>query len=806
MSLPKPLMFTIGLIDQITKPIAKISQQLNGLSANYQQGTMQMAAGVGGVVASGYALQRALMPAIEMNRSLGEVRSLGVQDSALKMLTDNAYEYAIKYGESASAFVRSSYDIQSAIGGLNDADLSRFTMSSNILAKATKADAATITSYMGTMYGIFKNDALAMGQGEWVDRLTGMTATAVQAFKTDGKKMADAFNQLGASAGITPLEEQMAVLGTLQAATGSGGTSATQYRAFLDGVGKAQEALGLRFTDSQGRMLPIVNILETLKGRYGDLTNEADKLELRTAFGGSQALAAIQFLMNDIDGLRGSIDTLGQVTGMEIAEKMAADMVDQSQRLAESWFVIRAAFGNAILPAFNGFVGWIADMGRKVIWFTSLFPNITRWLGYVAIGFVLAVAAGGLFTLMMGASKMAMVAWTGATMAMQGVVWLLNGGLAVLRTAMLAVNIAMYANPIGLVIGAIAALIAIIAAAVYYFDDLRNYMAQTAWGQPILFAIDAIADLLKTLAGIAAGVFSVFFSVLKVVWSVLRPIASFLLNALVLAFKVVGAAGGMFAVISLAIGGLASGLNWAIRGIGRLFSWLGESASGAFSALGGALSAVWSVLRPIASFLMDVLAVAFNLLGAIAQGVFGAIEYQIKAVVWVVQWLASVIRDGFSIAFGFVAAGWQALVDLFGNFEWFDNLLDAAGTIGDFMTALWAGIKESFGAAWSWIVDKLNNLPGINIKTNVLPDGLDATESAMRPGWMEAAASPITPDRQLTNIKAMEPVRANAPRRPISQQLASSGKTISFGDVIVHNPPKDWSLAELADQQELLTG
>jgi hypothetical protein len=261
MSLPAPLMFTVGLIDQITKPIAKISGQLNGLSANYQAGTMQMAAGVGGVVASGYALQNALMPAIEMSRALGEVKSLGVQDSALKMLTQNSYDYALKYGESATDFVRSSYDIQSAIAGLNDADLSRFTMASNVLAKGTKADAATITSYMGTMYGIFKNDAMQMGEGAWVERLTGMTATAVQAFKTDGKKMADAFGALGASAGLAPLEEQMAIMGTLQP-TMQGSESATKYKSFLAGVGKAQKALNLQFTDANGTMLPVIDILK----------------------------------------------------------------------------------------------------------------------------------------------------------------------------------------------------------------------------------------------------------------------------------------------------------------------------------------------------------------------------------------------------------------------------------------------------------------------------------------------------------------------------------------------------------------
>ena len=150
------LMFTVGLIDQITKPIAKISHSLNGLTNDYQRGTMKMASGVAGIAASGYALQNALMPAIEMDRVLGEVKSLGVRESALKQLTDSSYDFALKYGKSATGFVSSSYDIQSAIEGLNDADLSAFTMSSNVLAAATKSDAATITNYMGTMYGILK--------------------------------------------------------------------------------------------------------------------------------------------------------------------------------------------------------------------------------------------------------------------------------------------------------------------------------------------------------------------------------------------------------------------------------------------------------------------------------------------------------------------------------------------------------------------------------------------------------------------------------------------------------------------------
>lgn len=493
--LPQQLMFTVGLIDQITKPIAKIGKQFNGLSNNYQQGTMKMASGVAGIAASGYALTNALQPAIEMDRALGEVKSLGVRDSALKQLADTSYDFALKYGQSSTEFIKSSYDIQSAIGGLNDADLSAFTLSSNVLATATKADAATITDYMGTMYGIFQNQANGMGKSNWVEQVTGMTATAVQMFKTTGAEMSGAFTSIGAeatSAGVG-MNEQMAILGTLQA-TMSGSEAGTKYKAFLAGAGKAQKQLGLEFVNAQGQLLPMVDILTKIKGKYGDTLELAESDALAKAFGSKEAVSTVKLLMNDINGLGGSIGELGKVKGMEQAEKMAAAMTDQSQRLGQSWFVIRAAFGSAILPAFNNFVGLLADVGRGVMEFTETYPNLTKWLGYTAIAVLGLVAAGGLFNVIMGAGKMASVAWGVGTMAASGIATAFTAGLTFLRSAMLAVNIAMYANPIGLIVAGIAAAVVAVGALIYYWDDLKATMGEWGW--------------IKAIAGVFSSVWS----------------------------------------------------------------------------------------------------------------------------------------------------------------------------------------------------------------------------------------------------------------------------------------------------------
>jgi len=158
------LMFSISLLDRVSGPAGRIKKTLGGLTSSASAGFAKIAAGGAGVAAAGYTLHSMVAPANEFNMAIGEVRSLDVVQGSLDALSDSAVAFSIKYGESATDFIRSSYDIQSAISGLEGDDLAKFTNASNILAKGTKSDAATITDYMGTMYGIFKEGADNMGK------------------------------------------------------------------------------------------------------------------------------------------------------------------------------------------------------------------------------------------------------------------------------------------------------------------------------------------------------------------------------------------------------------------------------------------------------------------------------------------------------------------------------------------------------------------------------------------------------------------------------------------------------------------
>lgn len=497
------LMMQVTLVDQVTKPLAGINAQMDKVSKAGRQGWSSMAMGATTVAAGGMAIQSALGPAIEMDRALGEVASLDVKKDVLGALGREALALSVKYGESATEIVRSSYDIQSAIAGLEGNELPAFTRASTTLAKATKADTATITNYMGTMYGIFEQQAKMMGKANWVEDLAGKTATAVQMFKTTGQGMADAFGAIGANAtaaGIS-MDEQFAVLGQLQA-TMSGGEAGTKFKAFLAGVGNAQKTLGMQFTDAAGNMLPVLTVLDQLKGRYGETLSVAEGDELKKAFGSDEAVSMVKLLMTNTKGLATNINALANTHGMGKAEQMAAAMTDQWQRVEQAWFAIRAAAFGVVLPAINAVVGAFADGANDVLRWTHLFPNLTKVISYAALAIVGLSMVTGTWMLVAGIAKLATLGLGIAWSIIIAPLNLLKAGLVSFRAIMLAVNIAMYANPIGLIVAGIVLLIGAVAAVIYYWDDLKKTFSDWGVFQLLGKSIDWLIDKLNMIPGV----------------------------------------------------------------------------------------------------------------------------------------------------------------------------------------------------------------------------------------------------------------------------------------------------------------
>ncbi|WP_034085173.1 phage tail tape measure protein [Pseudomonas aeruginosa] len=468
--------FVLRLIDQVTAPAAQASKALMDVAEVGKNGFMQVGAGIAGVVGSVVAFRQSLAPALEQTGALGEIQSLGVAQDALDGLNQASMEFAANYGEHATAFVRSAYQVEGAIKGLVGNELAAITNASNVLAKATRADADTMTTYIGTMYGLFQGQADAMGRAKWVEQLTGQTARAVQLFRTSGAQMNDAFKAvgIGASAAGADLVEQMAVLGTLSQ-TMEGGEAGGLYKAFFENVSAAQDKLGMKFTDAGGRLLPIMQILDKLQTKFGNLTKQTDLDAITGAFGG-EAARMIVTLLKDTGALANNLDQLGKVKGMERAEQMARAMVDPWQQLDSVIENIRISFGMVLLPVLNPLIERVAEAGKTFQRWLGMFPNIARWLGYITLGVLALTAAAGALTLL--------------------------GGLVTLFSVLV--------SPVALLVAGFAALVVAVGATIIWWDELQAAFGNTTWFQALVTMATPVVLTFRILVAVLSGLWDVF--------------------------------------------------------------------------------------------------------------------------------------------------------------------------------------------------------------------------------------------------------------------------------------------------------
>ncbi|MDI2594344.1 phage tail tape measure protein [Pseudomonas sp. 681] len=523
------LAFILSLTDKVTAPLGKVKVGFSDLAEQSEKNIKTMGLGLGGMLGAGVAITKSLEPALEMNRALGEVRSLGVAEDALDALNLKSLEFSVAYGENARDFVASATTIEGAIKGLMGNQLALFTNASDVLAKATRSDAETMGQYVGTMYNLFKGQADAMGKTEWVEKMAGQTALAVQLFRTDGAQLKDAFKEVGAiaTAGGVDIAEQFAVIGSLSS-TMEGGDAGGRYKAFFENLGAASEKMGLKFTDQEGKVLPMLQILDKLQGKLGDLTSASAGTKLMEAFGGEGA-QVIGALAKDTDRLRNGMEQLGNVRGLENAERMAKDMVDPWQQFGAAVQALRIAFGQSLIPILAPLMDRLVAIASTLTRWSQLFPNITRVIGIATLTVFGIVAALSLLTLTVGVSKMV---WLGLVVVWNVLTWsgyrsiamflyhtvmvvafvaglvlmytwmaLAKGAMLLWQGAIWLVNAALLANPVLWVVIGIVALVAAVAAAIVYWDEWTSALLNSEAFQWVSAQLTALSDWFNSMGG-----------------------------------------------------------------------------------------------------------------------------------------------------------------------------------------------------------------------------------------------------------------------------------------------------------------
>lgn len=552
------LEYIISLNDQLSAPLKGVMKTIDDLGKRGEDAMRRIGLGTAGIIATGAAMKNALDPAIDFNRALNEIKATGREQAGLDKITDFALDFSATYGGAATDVVSSTNEIARAIDGLTDSELVAFSKSSNILAKATGSDVKAMGSYISQLYGIFGDEAAKIGKEKWVEQISAQATVTANKFKSSGESLMQAYTNLGSSAkdhGIKTAE-QFAVIGNLQNVF-EGGLAGTKYAAFLSGAVKAQSKLGLSFLDSQGKMLPMIDILEKIKGKYGELNSE-NLYELQKAFGTKEAAQVINNLLPKIDTLKADIAEIDKMKTLEDAMAISKTVTDSWMRFTAIFQNIKIAIGTQILAKLEPVMNRIADMGQEFTNWLRAYKNIARWIGY-AVG--------------------ALIGFTGLTAALT----LMSGIVSAIGVAF-----SFLVSPVMLVVGAVIGLGIVI----YKFHS--QFMA-------------FIAGFIEgfKMAGVS---FAPLFSAFAIVWSALQRIGSTI-------GRIIGLFGSasdsaysfqQFGVdMGYALGAVFNIVLNAVELVARSFGFMADVFAISIGAIiegWNAITSLWDSNKPIESF------------------------------------------------------------------------------------------------------------------------------------------------------------------------------------------------------------
>ena len=276
-----------------------------------------------------------------------------------------------------------------------------FTTLAALTGKATKSTVGEMTSLFATGYGIYKGFYDDLTDLEFGEMFSAGISKSVQQFKTTGSEMAAAIESLGASAtnAKVPLEEQLSVLGMLQA-TMSGSEAGTKYAAFIQSAAKGGEELGLAFVDANNQIKSLPEILDLLRGKYGDTIDAIEKQEIATAFGTDEAVDLIDLLYSKTGELQDNVlslyDAMGQGTAVasEMASAMNETEPEKFERLQQQLHNVAEAAGSTLLPVVNDLMEGAAGVIQKGAEWVENHQNLVRiiLLAALTLGGFLAVA------------------------------------------------------------------------------------------------------------------------------------------------------------------------------------------------------------------------------------------------------------------------------------------------------------------------------------------------------------------------------------------------------------------------------
>ncbi len=700
----------MNMVDHLSGPLAGIASRV-GADVSKLDALGQT---FGGFIKAGTAMQGAgsqitsavLAPVeatFETRRALGELASLGVED--LDALESAARNFSDQWsGTTKADFISAAYDIKSGISSLSDEGVAEFTALAALPAKATKSTASEMTSLFATGYGIYKGYYDDLTDIQFGEMFSAGIAESVRAFKTSGTGMAQGIQSLGASATTAnvPLEEQLAILGMLQATMG-GAEAGTKYKAFLRSAAKGGEALGLSFLDANNQLLSMPEILEQLRGKFGETMDAAEKMELQKAFGDTEAVALIDLLYSKTGDLQDNIlnlyDAMGQGTGVaqDMASAIQETEPERFARLQQRIHNVTESIGNSLLPTVNDLMG----KGEQVL--TKVASWIEENKELVKIIMLIVLAIGGFLTVagtviaVVGGVGLVITKAVSAFKILKAGFLLAKGALAPLIGSVWSFTAALLANPVTWIVIGIVALIAALVLLYNKCEWFRN-------------GVNAILGFFKEKLGaaleVARNIFGAIGGVIGRVLGAAKATVQEKLDNMKRAYEEHG--GGIRGAAAAAMEGVkgvyTAGYTFLDNLTGGNLSGLKDAAAQRLGELKAVYEENGGGIRGVAAATMEgvrgITEAGFNTLNSLTGGKLDGLKAAYEENGGGIRGAAAATVEGVKGVFG---AGYNFLDNLTGGKltaikdKFSEKLSPITGTVGSILDAAGATVSEKLG-------------------------------------------------------------------------------------------------------------
>ena len=319
-------------IDRATRRMERMAEAADRVSAAQKRVDRSMErASRGALVAGGLReaghgalglVASPLAAAREVAAARGELASLDMDRAGIDLVVRRGRDLSREVaGIDAASFAAAAYDVRSGISALDASGVADVTEIAALTARATKADAAQMTSMFAAGYGSFKDSLFAdSSDREFAAAFGAQVAKSVEQFRTTGSEMQQAVRSMGAGlaqSGVA-LEDQLAALGMLQGQM-TGGEAGTALAGVARTAAQAQEkfadmGLDVRTLDARGNLLSPAELLRELQGAFGeDLTTE-EAARIQQAFGSEEAVRFFTALWGQQDAMQASADALREAS------------------------------------------------------------------------------------------------------------------------------------------------------------------------------------------------------------------------------------------------------------------------------------------------------------------------------------------------------------------------------------------------------------------------------------------------------------------------------------------------------------